>query len=213
RVLSKLKLSHKTEPDIEQWKEFLGKLKNPTNEVRIGLVGKYVELPDAYKSIVEGFVHAGAENECKVNLRWISSEDISSDNISSLTQDLDGILVAPGFGERGLEGKIEAVRYAREQQVPFFGICLGMQCAVIEFARNVLGLADASSTEMDADTPHPVIDMMEDQKHITMKGGTKRLGACPCYLTNERKWNSVYCNAKLSQRHSHRDELNIIALN
>src|SRR5690554_3489528 len=191
RVLAKLKLSHKTEPDIEQWKEFLGRLKNPTNEVRIGLVGKYVELPDAYKSIVEGFVHAGAENECKVNLRWISSEDISSDNISSLTQDLDGILVAPGFGERGLEGKIEAVRYAREQQVPFFGICLGMQCAVIEFARNVLGLADASSTEMDADTPHPVIDMMEDQKNITMKGGTMRLGAFPCELTKGSKAYSV----------------------
>lgn len=208
RVLAKLKLSHKTEPDIEQWKEFLGRLKNPTNEVRIGLVGKYVELPDAYKSIVEGFVHAGAENECKVNLRWISSEDISSDNISSLTQDLDGILVAPGFGERGLEGKIEAVRYAREQQVPFFGICLGMQCAVIEFARNVLGLADASSTEMDADTPHPVIDMMEDQKNITMKGGTMRLGAFPCELTKGSKAYSVYGKAKISERHRHRYEFN-----
>lgn len=208
RVLAKLKLSHKTEPDIEQWKEFLGKLKNPTNEVRIGLVGKYVELPDAYKSIVEGFVHAGAENECKVNLKWISSEEISSDNLSSLTQDLDGILVAPGFGERGLEGKIEAVRYAREQQVPFFGICLGMQCAVIEFARNVLGFANASSTEMDPDTPHPVIDMMEDQKNITMKGGTMRLGAFPCELTKGSKAYSVYGKTKISERHRHRYEFN-----
>lgn len=208
RVLAKLKLSHKTEPDIEQWKEFLGKLKNPTNEVRIGLVGKYVELPDAYKSIVEGFVHAGAENECKVNLKWISSEEISSDNLSSLTQDLDGILVAPGFGERGLEGKIEAVRYAREQQIPFFGICLGMQCAVIEFARNVLGLTHASSTEMDPDTPHPVIDMMEDQKNITMKGGTMRLGAFPCELTKGSKAYSVYGKTKINERHRHRYEFN-----
>ena len=208
RVLAKLKLSHKTEPDIEQWKEFLGKLKNPTNEVRIGLVGKYVELPDAYKSIVEGFIHAGAENECKVNLTWISSEEISNDNISSLVQDLDGILVAPGFGERGLEGKIEAAQYAREQQVPFFGICLGMQCAVIEFARNVLGLANASSTEMDPDTPHPVIDMMEDQKSITMKGGTMRLGAFPCELTKGSKAYSVYGKSKISERHRHRYEFN-----
>lgn len=208
RVLAKLKLSHKTEPDIEQWKEFLGKLKNPTNEVRIGLVGKYVELPDAYKSIVESFVHAGAENECKVNLKWISSEEVSNENISLLTQDLDGILVAPGFGERGLEGKIEAVRYAREQQVPFFGICLGMQCAVIEFARNVLGLTDASSTEMDAATPHPVIDMMEDQKKITMKGGTMRLGAYPCELTKGSKAYSVYGKSKISERHRHRYEFN-----
>ncbi len=208
RVLAKLKLSHKTEPDIEQWKEFLGKLKNPTNEVRIGLVGKYVELPDAYKSIVESFIHAGAENECKVNLKWISSEEVSNENISLLTQDLDGILVAPGFGERGLEGKIEAVRYAREQQVPFFGICLGMQCAVIEFARNVLGLTDASSTEMDAATPHPVIDMMEDQKKITMKGGTMRLGAYPCELTKGSKAYSVYGKSKISERHRHRYEFN-----
>lgn len=208
RVLAKLKLSHKVEPDIEQWKEFLGKLKNPTNEIRIGLVGKYVELPDAYKSIVESFIHAGAENECKVNLSWISSEEITKENIAQLTQDLDGILVAPGFGERGLEGKIEAVSFAREHKIPFFGICLGMQCAVIEFARNVLGLENASSTEMDPSTPHPVIDMMEDQKKITIKGGTMRLGAYPCELTKGSKAHHVYGKTKINERHRHRYEFN-----
>lgn len=208
RVLAKLKLSHKTDPDIEQWKDFLGRLKNPTNEVRVGLIGKYVELPDAYKSIVESFIHAGAVNECKVHLKWISSEEITKENIVFLTKDLDGILVAPGFGERGLEGKIEAVKMARENKIPFFGICLGMQCAVIEFARNVLKLDNASSTEMNLTTPHPVIDMMEDQKNITMKGGTMRLGSYPCELQKGSKAYQVYGKSKINERHRHRYEFN-----
>lgn len=208
RVLAKLKLSHKTDPDIEQWKDFLGRLKNPTNEVRVGLIGKYVELPDAYKSIVESFIHAGAVNECKVHLKWISSEEITKENIVFLTKDLDGILVAPGFGERGLEGKIEAVKMARENKIPFFGICLGMQCAVIEFARNVLKLENASSTEMNLTTPHPVIDMMEDQKNITMKGGTMRLGSYPCELQKGSKAYQVYGKSKINERHRHRYEFN-----
>ena len=208
RVLTKLKLSHKIDPDIEQWKEFLGRLKNPTDEVKVGLIGKYVELPDAYKSIVESFIHSGAVNETKVNLRYISSEEISRENIDNLLQDLDGILVAPGFGERGLEGKIEAVRTAREQKIPFFGICLGMQCAVIEFARNVLGLENASSTEMNATTPHPVIDMMEDQKDITIKGGTMRLGAYPCDIQKGSKAYHVYGKTRITERHRHRYEFN-----
>lgn len=208
RVLTKLKLAHKGEPDIEQWKDFLGRLKNPTNDVRIGLIGKYVELPDAYKSIVESFIHAGAVNECKVHLKWISSEEITKENIGFLTSDLDGILVAPGFGERGLEGKIEAVKIARENGLPFFGICLGMQCAVIEFARNVLKLENANSTEMNLTTPHPVIDMMEDQKSITMKGGTMRLGSYPCELQKGSKAFQVYGKSKINERHRHRYEFN-----
>lgn len=208
RVITKLKLSHKNEPDIEQWKEFLGRLKNPTSEVKIGLVGKYVELPDAYKSIVESFIHGGTQNECKVHLKWIASEDISGENIVPLLKGLDGILVAPGFGERGIQGKIEAVRFARENKIPFFGICLGMQCAVIEFARNVLGLADAASTEMEVNTKNPVIDLMEDQKDITNKGGTMRLGAYQCDLKKGSKAYHVYGKQKISERHRHRYEFN-----
>ncbi|MTI37930.1 CTP synthase, partial [Fulvivirga lutimaris] len=172
RVLAKLKINHKEEPNLDQWKGFLGKLKNPTDEVDIGLVGKYVELPDAYKSIVESFVHAGAANECKVNLHWISSETVNADNCENILGEYHGILVAPGFGERGVQGKIEAVKYVRENNVPFFGICLGMQCAVIEFARNVLTLPKASSTEIDSTAKDPVIDLMEDQKKVTNMGGT-----------------------------------------
>ena len=208
RVLTKLKLAHKGEPDIEHWKDFLGKLKNPTNEVSVGLIGKYVELPDAYKSIVESFIHAGAVNECKVNLKWISSEEITSENVEQYIKHLDGILVAPGFGERGLEGKIEAVKVARENNIPFFGICLGMQCAVIEFARNVLKLENANSTEMNPTTPHPVIDMMEDQKSITIKGGTMRLGSYPCEIQKGSKAYQVYGKTKISERHRHRYEFN-----
>ncbi len=208
RVLTKLKMAHKNEPDIEQWKEFLGKLKNPTNDVRIALVGKYVELPDAYKSIVESFIHGGTYNECKVHLKWISSEEISAENVDFHLKDMDGVLVAPGFGERGLAGKIEAVRFAREKRVPFFGICLGMQCAVIEFARNVLGLTDASSTEMSMKTKNPVIDLMEDQKDVTIKGGTMRLGAYQCELKKGSKAFSIYGKSKISERHRHRYEFN-----
>ncbi|ELR68673.1 CTP synthase [Fulvivirga imtechensis AK7] len=208
RVLSKLKIANKNEPNLDQWKVFLGKLKNPTDEVKIGLVGKYVELPDAYKSIVEAFIHAGAVNECRVDIEWISSETITEENCHSILGKLDGVLVAPGFGERGVEGKIEAVRYIREKKIPFFGICLGMQCAVIEFARNVLKLKGASSTELNENTKHPVIDLMEEQKKVTDKGGTMRLGAYPCDLKKGSKASLVYGKAKISERHRHRYEFN-----
>ncbi len=208
RVLAKLKLSSKKEPDLESWKAFLGKLKNPTTEITIGVVGKYVELPDAYKSITEAFVHAGAYNECKVNLKWIQSEGIFEENIATLFKDLNGILVAPGFGERGIEGKVLAVKYVRENKIPFFGICLGMQCAVIEFARNVLGKTTAHSTEMNKETPFPVITMMEDQKKITDKGGTMRLGAYTCELRKGSRGAHAYGKLKIKERHRHRYEFN-----
>jgi CTP synthase len=208
RVLSKLRLSTKGEVQIESWKEFLGRHKNPTDEVEIGLVGKYVELLDAYKSISESFVHAGAKNECKVRLRYISSDTISAENVCKTMENLHGILVAPGFGERGMRGKIEAARFAREQQIPYFGICLGMQCAVIEFARNVLGLEDAASSEMEVDSKHFVIDLMENQKRIINKGGTMRLGAYDCTLKKGTKIHHAYGKIKLSERHRHRYEFN-----
>jgi CTP synthase len=208
QVLFKLGLPNDREPAMDGWKEFLGRLKNPLEEVTIGLVGKYVELRDAYKSIAEAFVHAGAQNECKVNVRWIQSEMLNLENYRDLLDELDGLLVAPGFGERGIEGKINAIRYARENGIPFFGICLGMQCAVVEFARNVLGLDGAASTEMNAKTPHPVIDMMEDQKQITTKGGTMRLGAYPCELRKGSRANHIYGKTLISERHRHRYEFN-----
>ena len=208
RVLVKLKLPHKTEPDIAAWKEFVGKVKSPTWEIKIGVVGKYVELPDAYKSIAEAFIHAGAMNDCKVHVEWIHSERIDETTVSSALSHLDGILVAPGFGERGIEGKIEAVRYARENQVPFFGICLGMQCAVVEFARNVLGLKDAHTTEINPKTKNPVIGLMEDQKNVTMMGGTMRLGAYDCQLSKGSKAASAYGKSKIVERHRHRYEFN-----
>lgn len=207
RVLTKFKLSHKKEPKIDRWKTFLGKLKNPTSAVNIGLVGKYVELPDAYKSITESFIHAGASNECKVNVNWIRAEDLDSSNIAKQLGDMDGILVAPGFGERGIEGKIHAVQYARENNIPFFGICLGMQCAVIEFARNVLGKKKANSAEMGK-TSYPVIDLMEDQKSITNMGGTMRLGEYTCNLKKGSKAYNVYGSKKIQERHRHRYEFN-----
>ncbi len=207
RVLAKLKVPTRNEPDLEQWKDFLGRLKSPTYEVNIGLVGKYVSLPDAYKSIAESFVHAGTVNECRVNLKWISSEDIDADSVERIVGGLDGVLVAPGFGERGLEGKITAIRYVRENNVPFFGICLGMQCAVVEFARNVLGL-EASSTELNPRTKNPVIDMMEEQKKITTKGGTMRLGAYDCKLKKGSKAQIAYNSTHISERHRHRYEFN-----
>ncbi len=208
RVLTKLKLPHKGEAKIDTWKDFLGKLKNPVHEVQIGLVGKYVELPDAYKSIAEAFVHSGAENECKVKIKWIQSEHLTSETIPSVLGNLDGVLVAPGFGERGIEGKIQAVKYARENHIPFFGICLGMQCAAIEFARNVVGIKDAASAELDKKTPNPVIDMMESQKNVTKKGGTMRLGAYPCELTKGSKAHHIYGKSKITERHRHRYEFN-----
>jgi CTP synthase len=208
RVMTKLKLSSKNNADLEQWKDFLGKLKNPTSEVKIGLIGKYVSLPDAYKSIIEAFVHAGAACECKVNLTLISSEELHSENIAKKLEDLDGIVVAPGFGERGLEGKIETVKFARENKVPFFGICLGMQVAVIEFARNVLKLKSASSTEMDPKTQNPVIALMEKQKNLELMGGTMRLGSYPCELKKGSKAAIAYGKHKINERHRHRYEFN-----
>ncbi len=208
RVMSKLKLSSKANADLENWKDFLGKLKNPTQAVNIGLIGKYVSLPDSYKSIIEAFTHAGASIECEVNLRLISSEEINSDNYKSKLKDLNGIVVAPGFGERGFEGKIETVRFARENDIPFFGICLGMQVAVIEFCRNVLGLENANSTEMDASTPHPVIALMEEQKKVEQMGGTMRLGSYACDLKKSSKAYTAYGKVKVQERHRHRYEFN-----
>jgi CTP synthase len=207
RVLTKLKMTSKHEPELEQWKTFLGKLKNPINEVSIGLVGKYVSLPDAYKSIAESFIHAGSQNDCKVNVKWISSEEIDKESVESILKGLDAVLVAPGFGERGLEGKIAAIRYVRENKIPFLGICLGMQMAVVEFSRNVLGF-DASTTELNPKTKYPVIDMMEEQKKITTKGGTMRLGAYACKLKKGSKANHIYGDTMIHERHRHRYEFN-----
>ncbi|WP_375562798.1 CTP synthase [Bernardetia sp. OM2101] len=209
-VLDKLGLPTDSTPNLEEWKHFLGKLKNPTDEVKIALVGKYVELPDAYKSIVESFIHAGAETETKVKLKWVSSEDLDSDDdVKKYLENMDGVLVAPGFGDRGIEGKVLAVKYARENKIPFFGICLGMQVAVVEFARNVLKLEGAHSAEMNPDTKFPVIDLMKEQKDITTKGGTMRLGAYPCQLKKNSLASQVY-NGKdlIHERHRHRYEFN-----
>lgn len=207
-VISKLRLVDLREPDLRKWKKFLGHLKNPVHEIRIGLIGKYIELQDAYKSILEAFVHAGVANECKVQVVPISSDTLTVNNIENKLEELDGILVAPGFGERGIEGKITAIQYARENDLPFFGICLGMQCAVVEFARNVLGLKGASSTEMDENTKHPVISLMADQKQIHKKGGTMRLGAYPCDLIPDSKVKSIYKRSHIQERHRHRYEFN-----
>lgn len=207
-VLSKLKLSTKNDPNMDSWLNFLTRHKNPKHEVKIGLVGKYVELPDAYKSIAEAFVHAGAQNECRVKLEYIHSELITDENAKYKLGHLDGILVAPGFGDRGIEGKISAIKYAREHKIPFFGICLGMQVAVIEFGRNVLGFKDAHSTEMNSKTKHAVIDMMPDQKQITAKGGTMRLGAYTCEIAKDSKAYKAYEKTKITERHRHRYEFN-----
>ncbi len=207
-VLEKLKITNYKEPDLTKWNVFLNKLKNPKSTVNIGLIGKYIELQDAYKSILESFIHAGAMNEVKVNVVNVHSEDITNDNVKELVGGLDGLLVAPGFGNRGIEGKIVAVQYARENNLPFFGICLGMQMAVIEFARNVVGLTGAHSVEMDPEAPHPVINMMEEQKRITMKGGTMRLGAYPCAIQKDTLAYKIYGSELISERHRHRYEFN-----
>ena len=207
-VLSKLKLAGNKEPNLDSWKDFLGRLKNPTKDVRIGLVGKYVELPDAYKSIIESFIHAGASNECKVNVEYIHSENINPNNVAEKLGYLDGVLVAPGFGNRGIEGKLDAIKYVRENNIPFFGICLGMQCAVIEFGRNVLKFKGAHSTEMDEKTKFPVIDIMESQKKIKNMGGTMRLGSYACEVKKNTKAFEIYGKSKITERHRHRYEFN-----
>ncbi|MEM1257444.1 MAG: CTP synthase [Bacteroidota bacterium] len=208
-ALKKLGLSDAQEPDLTQWKEFLSRHKNPKGEVTIGLIGKYVELQDSYKSILESFIHAGAANEIKVNVRSIHSEHLSANDVDKKLMGLDGILVAPGFGERGIEGKIMAVRYARENDVPFLGICLGMQMAVIEFARNVLGMEGANSTEMDGTTSFPVINLMEAQKSVVNKGGTMRLGTWDCELVQGSLARAVYGQQEwITERHRHRFEFN-----
>ncbi len=208
-VLTKLGLDASIEPNLTAWRGFLKKLKEPKHTIRIGLVGKYNKLPDAYKSINESFVHAGAANETRVEVEPIHAEALEvTDNAEQVLGHLDGILVAPGFGERGIEGKINAIRYLRENNVPFFGICLGLQCAVVEFARNVLGLEDAFSTEMKQDAAHPVIDLMPDQKNIRTKGGTMRLGAYACEIKEGTKAYKAYQSTLIYERHRHRYELN-----
>ncbi|MDK2842456.1 MAG: synthase [Anaerophaga sp.] len=207
-VLEKLRLPVEGKPELKEWKAFLSKLKNAKKTVRIGLVGKYVELPDAYKSIIESLNHAGTYNDHKVDLRLIHSENLTPENVENKLKDLHGILVAPGFGHRGIEGKLAAVKYAREKNIPFFGVCLGMQCAVIEFARNVLKLEKANSREMDHNTPYPVIDLMEDQKNVTDKGGTMRLGAYECALKKNTRSYNAYKKELVNERHRHRYEFN-----
>jgi CTP synthase len=208
-VLKKLDLPINEEIDLSEWNNFLNRLKNPTQTVEIGLVGKYVELHDAYKSIAEALVHAGSENQCKVNIHWIHSETIRPNNYIKKLSNLHGIIVAPGFGHRGMKGKILAARYAREKNVPYFGICLGMQVAVIEFAQNVLKLTDADSSEMNPKTPYPVIDLMEHQKGITDFGGTMRLGAYECrIIESESNACKAYNKLTVFERHRHRYEFN-----
>jgi CTP synthase len=207
-VLRKLNLPSDNEVELSDWIKLVDSIKHPKHEVSIALVGKYTELHDAYKSIVEAFIHGGASNSCKVKIKWVNSEKIADDNVASLLGDVHGVLVAPGFGHRGIEGKISAIKFARENKVPFFGICLGMQCAVIEFARNVLNMAEANSTEMVVSTPYPVIDLMEDQKDVTDKGGTMRLGAYPCVLNKDSLAYKAYKSEEISERHRHRYEFN-----
>lgn len=207
-VLEQLGLPLNSEPELEAWKKFLYKLKNYSKEVRIGLVGKYVELHDAYKSIVEAFIHAGAVNDCKVNIEWIHSEELNTENAATKLKDLHGILVAPGFGHRGIAGKLAAIEYARVNNVPFLGICLGMQMAVIEYARHVLNMEGADSTEMAAKTQYPVIDLMDSQQGVTEKGGTMRLGAYKCELKEGSKAFEAYGQKEIMERHRHRYEFN-----
>ncbi len=207
-VLEKLHLPIVSTPEFNKWKSFTKKLKNPNSEVTIGLIGKYVELKDSYKSISESFIHAGVTNDTKVKVKWIHSEKLNDSNVSDELGKLNGILVAPGFGSRGIPGKISAVKFARENKIPFFGICLGMQCAVIEFARNVLDFKDAHTTEIIEKTPHPVINLMEEQKKISDFGGTMRLGAYQCELKPDSKVSSAYNKNSISERHRHRYEFN-----
>lgn len=207
-VLKKLGVKTEHSPDLKKWKEFLNILYTTKTQVDIALVGKYVELKDSYKSIAEAFIHAGVQNNCKVNIHWIHSEKITRENIDGLLGKVKGILVAPGFGNRGIEGKIMAIEYARKNKIPFLGICLGMQCAVIEFARNVLNYADANSREMNPATTHPVIDLLDSQKQLTYLGGTMRLGAYPCEIKENTLAYKIYNKKLISERHRHRYEFN-----
>jgi len=208
QVLLKLGIENNIKTELKEWKQFLDKMKKAKENVRIGLIGKYIELHDAYKSIVESFVHAGATNEINVKIVWINAEKITKKTINNQLSNLDGILIAPGFGHRGIEGKIKSSQFARENNIPFLGICLGMQCAVIDFARNVLNYKDAHSSEMDADTPFPVIDLMEEQKSVSNFGGTMRLGSFPCKLSKDSKLFNAYKKDLVNERHRHRYEFN-----
>lgn len=212
-VLKKLHINGYAAPELGKWREFLDKLNYPKGRITIGLIGKYIELQDAYKSILEAFVHAGAINQCKVQIVNVHSEFITPENVSEKLKDLDGLLVAPGFGSRGVEGKITSVKYARENQLPFFGICLGMQMSVIEYARNVMGWKEANSTEMEPKTAQPVIALMEEQKKIKKKGGTMRLGAYPCQIMEGSLAHRIYGSTMISERHRHRWEFNNNYLN
>jgi len=206
-TLRKLGLKDETEVSLSEWKSFLSRLKNPKSSIDIAVIGKYVELQDAYKSIAEAFIHSGAYHQCKVNVSWLHSEDITTQNVYEKLNKFHGILVAPGFGDRGIEGKITAINYARTCNIPFFGICLGMQCAVVEFARNVLKL-EAHTTEIDSKTKHPVINLMNHQKDISNKGGTMRLGAYPCQLKENTLAYKSYQKTTINERHRHRFEFN-----
>ncbi|PQL94098.1 CTP synthase [Apibacter adventoris] len=207
-VLKELGLSSETEPDLKQWNSFLQKYKNPKSKVEIALIGKYVSLQDSYKSIVEALIHAGAYSDIKVNIRWIYSGDLTPENISDYLHGVNGIIIAPGFGDRAIEGKIISCQYARINKIPLLGICLGMQVSVIEFARNVLGYKDADSIEFNSQTTHPVICLMEEQKNITNKGGTMRLGAWSCKLKKDSALEKIYNNQEIKERHRHRYEFN-----
>ena len=207
-ILRKLGLKDNTDVNLDQWCDFLEVLQNPKQTTKIALVGKYVELQDAYKSISEAIIHAGAKNNCKVKVNWIHAEELNETNVQEKLSGMSGVLVAPGFGDRGIEGKISAIKYIRENNIPFLGICLGMQSAVIEYARNVVGLENANSTEMNKNTSHPVIDLMNDQKEVNKKGGTMRLGAFDCTIVKDSKSYNSYKKTKISERHRHRYEFN-----
>ena len=207
-VLKKLNLNDSTKLNLDNWNGFLKKLKNPKKTVKIALIGKYIELKDSYKSITEAFIHSGTTHNCAVKVKWIHAENINAKNVKKQLKGLDGILVAPGFGDRGIEGKILAIKYVRENNIPFLGICLGMQCAVIEFARNVIGMKKAHTTEIDSKTKYPVIDIMQEQKKIINKGGTMRLGAFPCNIKNSSKTKKAYKQSSAKERHRHRYEFN-----
>lgn len=207
-VLEKLELDERSKPDLSIWKNFLTRFKNPSSTIRIGLVGKYIELQDAYKSILEALVHAGVANEAAIDVTPIQSDDINDKNVHNLLKSMQGVIVAPGFGKRGIEGKISAIKYVRENNIPFLGICLGMQCSVIEYARNVMNMTNANSVEMDSKTDFPVINMMEGQKSITNLGGTMRLGAYACKIKEGSLAHRIYQRTEISERHRHRYEFN-----